>query len=197
MPACVSWRGVASLPVFCFLRAWRGLDLPVKLTGSQRAVCRRGRRWKLAYHVSACVYLITWSWVQIGMTHKCLSLREKHAIPTASLVSAVYDYNKHRITWKRIVIPSLISNSRDLPLVPEPRLWTSDSLHLSLRFTLWMYYSRVKLNQPLLVISHVFRLYLNVWPHMDKCTERVTNTERLIRKLIVIAMSLETLILSM
>lgn len=164
---CVSWHAVASLSVF-FMELMERFPFVYLNDGSRRAFRRRGREWKLAYRSGVCIDLITWSWVQAGMTNKCLSLCETcpYSQPVISLLCMTI--MNTTLLEKELWFLPLISSSRDLPLVllharkPERSLWTSDSLHLSGGFTLRMYYSRVKLNQALLVISHVFRLCLSV-----------------------------------
>lgn len=70
------WADMQLSHCLCRLCTWSRSHLSIIMTGSQWALCRRGREWKLAYCAGVCIYLITWSWEQIGMTNKCLSLCE-------------------------------------------------------------------------------------------------------------------------
>lgn len=93
------------------------------------------------------------------------------------------------------MIPSLISNGRELPLVLLYAVNLSEDCEPQIhfiypaRFVLWMFYLLVKVNQALLVISHVIRLYLPVWSHTDKCTEHVTNDNWLVRNWLSLLLS--------
>lgn len=72
---CVSWHAAGSLRALSlctFFYCYFGITM----AGSQWALWRRGQEWKLEYRSGGCIYLITWSWEQIGMTKKCLSLCE-------------------------------------------------------------------------------------------------------------------------